>query len=58
MMFTASTLRFCVELAERVGKVTAVHMYDENFITVEAIASDGMEFSITMNAKEANEDGN
>lgn len=55
-MFTASTVRLSMELAERVGKITAVHMYDENFITVKAVNSDGKEFTITLNAKEGNED--
>ena len=55
-MFTSSTLRLCMELAERVGKITAVHMYGNDFITVEAIAGDGKEFTITMNAKGVEQD--
>ena len=57
MMFTASTLRLCMELAERVGKVTSAHMYNENFIAVEGTTNDGKAFSITMNAKEEQSNG-
>lgn len=60
MKFTASTLRMCMELAERVGTVSEAHLYSGEFITVEGKThNDGKPFSITMNLKEEDKtDGN
>ena len=52
MKFTGSTLRLCMDLAERIGTVTEAHMYCSEFITVEGQTHNGKKFTITMNMKE------
>lgn len=59
MKFTASTLRLCMDLAERIGTVAEAHMYCSEFITVVGQTNDGKKFTITMNMKgEEQTDGN
>lgn len=60
MKFTASTLRLCMDLAEKLGTVTEAHLYSGEFITVDGNThSDGKPFTITMNLKEEEKtDGN
>ena len=60
MKFTATTLRMCMDLAEKIGTVSAAHLYSGEFITVEGKTHhDGKPFSITMNLKKEEEtDGN
>ena len=59
MKFTASTLRLCMDLAEKLGTVSEAHLYSGEFITVDGITHhDGKHFTITMNLKEENTDGN
>ena len=59
MKFTASTLRLCMDLAERIGTVVEAHMYGAEFITVDGQTHDGRVFTITMNVKEEEKtDGN
>ena len=60
MKWNASTLRLCMDLAEKLGTVSEAHLYSGEFITVEGIThSDGKPFTITMNLKEEDKtDGN
>ena len=58
MKCTASTLRLCMDLAERVGTVTDAHLYNAEFITVDGETHNGKKFSITLNMKEEEKDGN
>ena len=61
MKWTASTLRLCMDLAEKIGAVSEAHLYSGEFITVDGITHhDGKPFTITMNLKieEDNTDGN
>lgn len=59
MKFTASTLRLCMDLAEKLGTVSEAHLYSGEFITVDGITHhDSKPFTITMNLKEEKTDGN
>ena len=60
MKWSASTLRMCMDMAEKIGTVSEAHLYSGEFITVDGIThSDGKPFTITMNLKEEElKDGN
>lgn len=56
MKLSVANLRLCLELAERIGKVTDAHFYNEDFISVEGCANDGQKFTVTLDMKEAKQD--
>lgn len=47
-----------IGLGNEVGTVVTAMMYDSGFMTVEGKTHDGKNFSITMNVKEEENDGN
>ena len=53
MKFTASNLRMCLDLAEKIGTVVEAHLYSGEFITVDGKTHhDGKPFTITTKLKE------
>ena len=49
-------LHFMIDLASMVGTVIGVHMYSNNFVTVEGKTEDGKPFSVTLHIKEEEKD--
>ena len=45
-------LQKLIEIGITVGEITGVHMYDNDFITIEGVAHEGKKFSLTLNIKE------
>ena len=48
-------LQKMIEIGITVGTITDVHMYDNDFITIEGVIQDGKKFSFTLHIKEEGE---
>ena len=47
-----------IDIGKCIGVVEAVHMYDKDLLTIDGKTNDGKKFSITINIKEDETDGN
>ena len=47
-----------IDIGYAMGTVNCVHMYDTDFLTIDGKTYDGKKFSITINIKEEEKDGN
>ena len=54
----SNILHQLIFIGENVGTVDCVHYYSKDFITLEGTTNDGKKYTITLNIKEEEKDGN
>lgn len=47
-----------LDIGAEMGAITAAHMYNNDFITIEGVTAEGKKFSLTLHIEEEKNDGN
>ena len=54
----SETLQKLIEIGTTVGNITDVHLYNNDFITIEGVTAEGKKFSLNLHIMEEKNDGN